>query len=63
MKNKNLSEISHLITSFWGEALEGGSPHPEWYVSKRVAEHYALRAEMDGEVIKASGEVVARDSI
>ena len=57
-----LASICHLIARWWGEALEGRG-EPSLYVSRRVAEHYAQRREMEGEVIKSTGEVVLKESV
>lgn len=62
-RDPGLASITHLIAKWWGQELCEGSRNPELRVAKRIAEHYAQRAEMDGEVVRSTGEVIPKESV
>lgn len=47
----------------WEQALREGKPNPELFVARSMAERYAQRAEMDGEVVQKTGELVPKESV
>lgn len=53
--NQNLC---NFISRYWAKQL---SENP--YVPKALAEMYAQRAEMDGEVVRSTGELLRKESV
>lgn len=51
------------LAKAWDAALRNNSPNPELYVARAIAERAAQRAEMDGAVIRSTGEVVPKESV
>lgn len=51
------------LAKAWEQALQSKSGNPELYVARLIAEKAAQRAEMDGAVIRSTGEVVPKESV
>ena len=51
------------LAKAWEQALREGKPNPELWVTREMAHRYGERAEMDGEVVKKTGEVIPKESV
>jgi len=61
-KDPGAQGVFSFLAKAWEQALREGKPNPELFVARSMAERYAQRAEMDGEMLK-NGEVIPKESV